>query len=224
MDGERFDRLSVVVHRLGERATRRGVLGLVLGGSLTAADSLLAQNVGAHKQNKRHKKNNKNNKNWNCRGYGGQCWSNKDCCNSNCRSGRCWYGGSGSGQHCGGQNCQNGWGCCSQGGVSVCVPSNFPTCCGNHGFANGYTCCGGSGGACIGGLNACTGQFGICCQPGWKHCSNSFTSTCIPNNWDCDQFFFQSTPSAGLVAESEQIPSTDPVPVPPEDWIELPQA
>ena len=32
MDGESFDRLSVVVHRLRDKATRRGALGLMLGG------------------------------------------------------------------------------------------------------------------------------------------------------------------------------------------------
>ncbi|MBW3633621.1 MAG: hypothetical protein KY456_11415 [Chloroflexi bacterium] len=104
------------------------------------------------------------------------------------------------------------------------MPHNFPTCCGNYGFANGYTCCGGHGGAGLGGLETCTGLFGICCQPGWKHCHNSFSSTCIPSNWDCDQFFYQSSQSAGVATASvEQIPTTDPVPVPAEDWIELPQ-
>lgn len=204
MDGESFDRLSVVVHRLGERATRRGVLGLVLGGTLTAAGSLLAEDAGAHKKHKNRRKSNGKNRN---------CWG-----------GRCWNRGR-HGNQCGGRICQNGWGCCNQGGVSVCVPQNFPTCCGNYGFANGYTCCGGHGGACFGGLETCTGQFGICCQPGWKHCNNSFSSTCIPNTWDCDQFFYQSSQSAGVATESaEQIPTADPAPVPAEDWIELPQS
>ncbi len=221
MDGESFDRLSVVVHRLGERATRRGALGLVLGGSLTAAGGLFAEDAGAHQRNKKHKRNRNNNKrNGNCRGFGGSCSSNRDCCFQNCRSGRCWYGGDGGGQQCGGQNCQNGWGCCDQGGVSVCVPNNFPVCCGNHSFSSGYSCCGGNGGACIGGLNTCTGQFGVCCQPGWKHCQNSFSSTCIPDYWDCDRFFYQA--SQGVAAESsDEIPTADPVPVPTADYIQL---
>jgi len=231
MDGESFDRLSVVVHRLSERATRRGIFGLVLGGSLTAAESMRSENAGARHKNKRRKNNHNNhnnrnnNKNWNCRGLGGRCWSSRDCCNSSCRSGRCWYGGDSGNQQCGGQNCQNGWGCCSQGGVSVCVPQNFPTCCGNRSFANGYTCCGNLGGACLGGIDTCTGQFGLCCQPGWKHCNNSFTSTCIPNNWDCDQFFFQSSQNGGVTAQSgEHIPSQPPVEIPAGDWVELPPA
>ena len=41
MDGESFDRLSVVVHRLRDNATRRGALGLVLGGSVAALSGLL---------------------------------------------------------------------------------------------------------------------------------------------------------------------------------------
>ena len=140
-----------------------------------------------------------------------------------CRNGRCWYGGDGdSGNHCGGQNCPSGWGCCNSSGIHVCVPNNYPTCCGNHSFANGYSCCGGYGGACLGGIDSCTGQFGVCCQQGWKHCNNSFTSTCIPNNWDCNDFFVQSNQSAGISAEStEQIPTADPVTIAAEDWIEL---
>jgi hypothetical protein len=87
MDGESFDRLSVVVHRLRDKATRRSALGLVLGGSAAALSGLLAQDVSA----KKHKNNGKK-KHKNCRGFGAGCKSNKDCCNSNCRSGRCWQG------------------------------------------------------------------------------------------------------------------------------------
>jgi hypothetical protein len=201
MDGESFDRLSVVIHRLGERATRRGALGLVLGGSLTAAGGLFAEDAGAHKNNK-HRRNS-NRKNRNC--WGGRCWNN-----------------SGRRNQCGGRTCQNGWGCCNQGGVSVCVPNTFPVCCGNHSFSSGYSCCGGNSGACVGGLNTCTGQFGVCCQPGWKHCQNSFSSTCIPDHWDCDRFFYQSSQSAGVEIESsEEIPTADPVEVPAGDYIQL---
>jgi hypothetical protein len=210
MDGESFDRLSVVVHRLGERATRRGALGLILGGSLTGIGNLLAENAGAHKKNNKHNKNNKN-KNKNC--WGGRCSNN------------CWWGGcgNGGGQTCGGRICQNGWDCCNQSGVSVCVPNNYPVCCGNYSFSNGYSCCGGNGGACLGGINTCTGQFGTCCQPGWKHCYNG-SSTCIPDYWDCDQFFYQSSQNAGISTESaESIPTSDPIAVPAGDWIELPQ-
>ena len=214
MDGESFDRLSVVVHRLRDKATRRGALGLLLGGSVAAASGLLADDADA-------KKNNKNKKNGNCRGYGATCRSNKDCCYSKCRSGRCWYdGGGGNGQHCGGKNCPSGWGCCNTSGISVCVPNNYPTCCGNQSFANGYSCCGGYGGACLGGIDSCTGQFGVCCQPGWKHCNNGYTSTCIPHDWDCNMFFNQV---AGVTTESAQpIPTADPVAIAAEDWIELP--
>ena len=200
MDGQTFDRLSVVVHRQQETRTRRGALGLVIGGALAATSTLLAHDAGAKHKHQRSKNT-------------GVCWG-----------GRCWprRGGRNS---CGGQDCPAGWGCCGSRGVSVCVPHTFPTCCGSHSFTNGYTCCGGFGGACLGGLETCTGQFGICCQPGWKHCQNSVSSTCIPNTWHCDQFFNQSRQSAGITAASEEhIPSTDPVLVPATDWIELPQA
>lgn len=219
MDGKSFDRLSVVLHRLHKQGTRRGALGLILGGSLAAVNGLLAGDADAKKKNGRHK----NKKKRHCRSHGGWCDSHGDCCDGNCWGGRCWSRGR-HGLRCGGQHCAADWGCCTSSGVSACVPFNVPTCCGNYGFASGYTCCGGYGGACLGGLEACTGQFGICCQPGWKHCHNSFTSTCIPNTWDCDRFFSQSSQSAGLTVESaEPIPTADPIEVPVTDWVELRQ-
>src|SRR5687768_5500606 len=127
MDGESFDRVSVVVHRLRNTATRRGALGLALVGALAAVSGLLPNDAGAKKRNKNAKKNK------NCRGFGAKCGSNKDCCYSKCRSGRCWYG-SRSGTKCGGKSCDNGWGCCSSNGVSVCVPNHYPVCCGNQSF------------------------------------------------------------------------------------------
>jgi hypothetical protein len=216
MDGESFDRLSVVVHRLRNKATRRGALGLVLGGSLAAVSGLLADGAGAKKRNKNGKKKNKD-----CRGFGAKCGSNKDCCYSKCRSGRCWYG-SRSGNNCGGKTCDNGWGCCNSNGVSVCVPNNYPVCCGNQSFVNGYTCCGGNGGACLGGIDSCTGQFGFCCQPGWKHCSSGFWSgICVPHYWDCNSTS-QWSQAEGFAAESsESAPTTDPQPISPADWIDL---
>ena len=52
---ESFDRLSVVVHRLRDKATRRGALGLMLGGSIAAASGLLTEDAAAKKHNKRHR-------------------------------------------------------------------------------------------------------------------------------------------------------------------------
>jgi hypothetical protein len=217
MDGESFDRLSVVVHRLHDNATRRGALALVLGGSAAALSGLLADDAGA----KKHNKNGKNKKNKDCHGFGAKCGSNKDCCYSNCRSGHCWYG-NGSQSRCGGKTCDNGWGCCNFDGVSVCVPNTYPVCCGNQSFVNGYTCCGGNGGACLGGIDSCTGQFGICCQSGWKHCSSGFwAGVCVPNYWDCNSNS-QWSQAADIAAEStESVPTTEPQPISPADYIDL---
>jgi hypothetical protein len=211
MDAESFDRLSVVVHRLRAKATRRSALGFVLGGAVAAANGLLSEDAGARRRNR------KSGKNKNCRGFGATCSSSKDCCYSKCRSGRCWYGG-GRGSRCGGKVCENGWRCCNFSGVSICVPRNYPVCCGNQSFANGYTCCGGSGGACLGGVDSCTGQFGVCCQSGWRHCSSGFfAGQCIPNDWDCNDLSHE-----GVSAEStESIPTTKPMPISPDDWIDL---
>jgi hypothetical protein len=79
MDGESFDRLSVVVHRLRSKATRRGALGLVVGGSIAAVSGLLADDASARSRNKRSGKRNKG-----CRGFGAKCESSKDCCFSKC--------------------------------------------------------------------------------------------------------------------------------------------
>jgi hypothetical protein len=214
MDGDSFDRLSVGVHRLRDRATRRGALGLLLGGSVAAVSGLLTEDSEARRRNRRGK-------NRNCRGFGGRCGSSKDCCFSRCRFGRCWYG-SGSGSRCGGQTCDNGWGCCNFNGVSVCVPHTYPVCCGNQSFASGYHCCGGNGGACLGGIDSCTGQFGMCCQSGWKYCSSGFyAGQCLPKDWDCDDLS-QSSQAEGISAEStEPPPTTEPQPISPADWIEI---
>jgi hypothetical protein len=215
MDGESFDRLSVIVHRLRDKATRRRALGLLLSGSVAAVSGVLADDAGAR------------NRNNNCRRVGGRCSSNRDCCSSKCRHGRCWTdgggGGGGSGQErCGGQRCPSDWRCCNSSGVSVCVPRNYPVCCGNKSFVKGYTCCGGSGGACRGGVDSCTGQFGVCCQSGWKYCTSGFfKGQCIPKDWSCNDLS-QSSQSAGSSADStEQVPTAAPQSISPKDWIEL---
>lgn len=212
MDGESFDRLSIVIHRLRDKATRRSALGLALGGSVAAVSGLLAEDAGA-----RHRNQAKND----CRGFGGPCSSNRDCCYSKCRSGRCWHGRARR-KRCGGRNCPSGWGCCSSSGISLCVPRKYPVCCGSQSFVNGYTCCGGSGGACLGGVDSCTGQFGVCCQSGTRYCTSGFfKGQCIPNGWSCDDLS-QSSQSGGISAEStEPIPTTAPAAISPADWIDL---
>ena len=183
MDGESFDRLSVVVHRLRDKATRRGALGLVLGGSIAAVSGLLTEDAGA----KKHNKNGKNKKNKDCRGFGAKCGSNKDCCFSNCRSGRCWYGNGGQ-SRCGGKTCTTvGVAAAPMASRSVCQTTT-PSAAATRVSSTGYTCCGGNGGACLGGIDSCTGQFGVCCQPGWRHCTSGFfAGSCIPNDWDCNR-------------------------------------
>ena len=221
MDGDSFDRLSVVVHRLRDKATRRGALGLLLGGSLAAAETLLGEDTAARNGNKNRNRNRKKN---NCRGFGGKCNGNRDCCFSNCRNGRCWYGGNGGGgggnKHCGGRTCPAGWGCCKSSGVSVCVPNNYPTCCGGNSYLPGYRCCGGFGGACPSN-GSCCGGFNQCCQyPNDKCCNRGGVHTCIPRNWDCDDFFRQQDSGLG-VESADRIPSNAPFTVDDSDWITI---
>ncbi len=221
MDGESFDRLSVVVHRLRSKATRRGALGLLFGGSVAAAGSLLGEDAEARKRNKNKNANRKKN---NCRGYGGTCNSNKDCCFSHCRNGRCWYGSGGGGgggkKNCGGRTCSAGWDCCKRSGVSVCVPDNYPSCCGGGSYLPGYKCCGGFGGACPSG-GSCCGGFNQCCQSGWKCCNRGGTHTCIPKHWDCNDFFQQASEGEIGVESADRIPSVAPYTVDDADWISL---
>src|SRR3954463_12010776 len=47
MDDEKFDRLSMQFHRLREQASRRGALGLLMGGVLAAAGGLRADQTKA---------------------------------------------------------------------------------------------------------------------------------------------------------------------------------
>jgi hypothetical protein len=213
MDGETFDRLSVVVHRLRNTATRRGALGLLFGGSLAAAGTLLGEDASA-KKNKNRKKNN-------CRGFGAKCSRNSDCCFSKCRNGRCWYGGGGGGgggnKNCGGRKCQAGWDCCKTAGVSVCVPDNYPTCCGGNSYLPNYRCCAGGGACPFGG--ECCGGFNQCCDSGWKCCGNG---RCCPDGWDCGDFVCEYRQNADFGSEGVRtMPFADPVSVHDEAWIPL---
>lgn len=211
MDGESFDRLSVLVHRLRDRATRRGALGLIVGGSLAAAGGLLADDAAAKNRNK--------NKNKNCKGYGGTCDHHGDCCGNNCRNGRCWYGGGGGGgggNNCGGLNCPNGWRCCNQGGVRVCVPNTYPTCCNGNGYNYGYHCCSGYGGACPSGWECC--GYNQCCSEGWKCCGNG---RCCPRGWYCGNSVCYANQNAEISAQSvESVPFSDAVEIDDADWYE----
>jgi hypothetical protein len=223
MDGESFDRLSVVVHRLRDQATRRGALRLLAGGVVALASELLADADDAEAKkrhnNKRHRRNNKKY----CRGFGGRCYSHRDCCNGRCFGGFCFgSGGGGGGKHCGGRKCPAGWSCCRANNVSVCTPNNFPTCCGNVGYAPGFSCCNAHhGGACPGGFG-CTDQFGLCCQPGWTWCANS--GRCCPSGWFCGDIACYAYQTADVSGESvESVPFADPVRISEQEWTPLPE-
>jgi hypothetical protein len=196
MDEKSFDRLSVVVHRLRDKTTRRGALGLLFGGSLAAAGTLLGEDAAARKGKK-----NRNRKKNNCRGFGGRCDSNRDCCFSNCRNGRCWYGGGGGGgggnKRCGGRRCQNGFDCCRVSGIDLCVQRGHPACFNNGICPGGRTC----------GWN---GPVRTCCPSG-THCC-SFNNFCLNNMFDCDDFFGNSfrTESASEVSEPVLVTELDP--------------
>jgi hypothetical protein len=216
MDGASFDRLSMVVDRLRDRASRRGAVRLLLSGSVAAATGLLIEDTDAKHRNRR-------NRHRNCRGFGGWCNGHNDCCSGSCINNHCFPGnGRGhDGQSCGGRTCTAGWGCCNNAGISVCVPNSFPTCCGGNSFVGGYYCCGGGGGACPAGWDCC-GGFNQCCGPNQQCCGNG---RCCPIGWFCGDIacFADQDQVNGVAAQSvESVPFSDPVTVDPSNWITLP--
>jgi hypothetical protein len=221
MDGEAFDRLSMVVHRLRDTATRRDAMRVLLGGSVVAATGLLGDDAEARK-----KKNKKSKKNA-CRRYTGRCNRNRDCCNGKCRNGWCYYNGGGGGgggnTNCGGRRCPNGWRCQKQGGVSVCVPKGYPTYCGgNNAYVPGYQCCNGAnGGACPSGWKCC-GGFNQCCGPDQRCCGNG---RCCPRGWYCGNVACYANQAAAdgevSVDGVRSADFIDPVTVDAKDWVSL---
>jgi hypothetical protein len=219
MDGKSFDRLSVVVHRLREQATRRGALRLLLGGSLAVAGTLAADEGEARRRKNRKRKQ--------CRGYGAACGGNRDCCAGKCRNGRCWFtggggGGGGGGRRCGSTTCVSGYRCCQVAGTRRCAPKDHPICCGNNGFSDGYACCGSGSGACGFGRDCCPGLATACCQEGWKCCGNG---RCCPKGWYCDTNngvqVCSANQNAGLSAAAQTMPAVEATPVDDDDWVEI---
>lgn len=219
MNGDAFDRLSTIVNHLRETTSRRDALRALLGGSAAVAAMAIDSDAEAKKKKHRNKR---------CRGYGATCNGNKDCCAGSCRNGRCWYTGNGNGggggKNCNGQRCPSGWSCCRQSGISICVPSNYPTCCGNqnYSYGYGYQCCNGGYGACYSGGECCPGSGGTgCCQEGWKCCGNG---RCCPRGWDCGDFVctYNQYQDAEIGSESVQtMPSVEAQQVPESDRFAL---
>lgn len=180
MDGSSFDKLSVTVHRLREQATRRNALRLLLGGTAAAVGGVIASQSESEAKKKNKKKKN-------CRsGYGGQCNSNKDCCNGNCRNGRCWYNGNGNGngngnnggRYCNGVRCVDGWRCCYFQGYQRCLPDYHAACTGSGICPNTWNTCGWNGS-----IRQCCGLGQQCCY------SNTFNNyICLSDQADCDDF------------------------------------
>jgi hypothetical protein len=193
MDGESFDRLSVIVHRLREKATRRGALRLLLGGSVAAAAGSLAGETEARRRRRNLRRG--------CKGFGGRCDSSRDCCSGRCRNGFCFPdGGGGGGNRCNGQRCPNGWDCCRFSGVDVCVPRNHPSC-----FNNGF---------CPFRWQPCgfNGPVRNCCSPETHCCHDGNRDFCLNDFFDCEDFFFDSNRS-GVSSESRSAEVTEPIPV-----------
>lgn len=198
MDGESFDRLSVAVHRLRDQATRRGALGLLLGGAVAAVTGLAVEETEARKR-RRNKKRRKG-----CKGFGGRCNGSRDCCDGRCRNGFCFpgNGGGGGGSRCNGVRCPNGWRCCRFQGIDRCLPRDDIRC---------------NGGDCPFDWEPCgfNGPVRTCCSPDTHCCRDDFDRNfCLNDMFDCDDFFDTDSQSAdGASAASRDEAVSDPIPV-----------
>jgi hypothetical protein len=171
-----------------------------LGGTAAAVGGVFASQSESDAKKKKH-----------CRsGYGGRCNSNKDCCNGNCRNGRCWYNGNGNGnggnnggRYCNGVRCVDGWRCCYFQGYQRCLPETHAACLGSGECPNTWDTCGWNGS-----IRQCCGLGQQCCY------SNTFDNyICLSDQADCDDFFRSADVDGESISSfegtSEPIPVTD---------------
>lgn len=206
MDGESFDRLSVVIHRLRDQATRRNALRLLLGGSVAAVAGLTTEDADARRRKKhknKHRNRHKNrNRRKNCRVGAIRCRRSRDCCFGKCRNGFCFGGGGGGGDRCNGQRCPGDRKCCRFNGIDMCLPRDHFACRGDGGFCPiGWEDCGWNGG-----IRQCCGPDQQCCNNG--RCCPDFS------DWRCGDIACEFHQDADINSEAvETQPFEDPVAV-----------
>jgi hypothetical protein len=191
MDGESFDRLSVVVHTLRDRATRRGALRLLLGGSVAAVGGLLGRETAANQRNHNN----------DCRGIPAKCDHDGDCCSNNCINGRCFPRGGGGGgkKRCGNTTCSSGLKCCKINGYPYCVYPTHPACDDDNNI-------------CPAGWDHCGNKFNICCGPNQQCCGHG---RCCPDlsGWKCGKTACEYRRSSRSSAPDRTEPFSKPVKV-----------
>jgi hypothetical protein len=222
MDGASFDRLSLFVHRMNDRATRRQALRTLVVSGITAALTQLRTEDAAACTQRRHQCS----RNGDCCGYpnqdiycdalpsscdrngdrccgrsGASCSRKCDCCRGlTCSGGRCRSSNDGGGS-CGNTTCPSGQKCCTISGFPQCIDPDFLHCCQSAICTKGWDCC---------------GKF--CCSSGWKCCGNGL---CCPDGWRCGKTACDpSRTSATAEASAESIPFAEPVPSDEQHWIE----
>jgi hypothetical protein len=227
MDGESFDRLAVVVHRLRERATRRQALqGLAAGGVAGLLARLGVGEAGAACVERRGRCSapreccGSPDRNVTCDRLPSSCGRNGDrCCgrvdarcsgDCDCCSrltcggdGRCRSGNGGGGDSvCGGTVCEPGFRCCRFNGVGVCYDPDVLRCCADGLCGKGQDCCG----------------TGSCCSSGWKCCGNGL---CCPRDLRCGKVACGASGGGDASAASARtVPFADPVAPDERAWIE----
>lgn len=223
MEDAAFDRLSMVVHRLRDQATRREALRTLAAGSIAGLLARLGAEDASAACVRRRKRCSRDreccgNPNQNiicdplpsscdrsgercCGRSDAQCSSHCDCCRGfACSGGRCRSSGDG-GEGCGGTTCPSGWTCCEISGVSRCIDPDYLRCCRSSICEQDGDCCGST-----------------CCSSGWKCCGDG---RCCPDGWRCGKNACIARQTAGISAESdESVPFGDPVKGDEREWIE----
>ena len=169
MDGSSFDRIAKAVG-----LNRRSALRAIFGGAAAVATLAIADPADAKR---------------NCKGYGGKCSKNSECCAGNCKYGYCRAGsgnGNRKGTKCntvtGTKYCDDGYACCKVAGYNVCIPKQA---CDTGATDNDWDCCangGGNSGLCPTGFTCCNTVYGGQCCPAGQHCCQN---GCCPDSMIC---------------------------------------
>lgn len=224
MDGAAFDRLSVVVHRLRDAATRRQALRMLAAGGIAGLLAHFGAGAAGAACVERRRSCSRDrdccgsqdgdvvcdqlpgasdrNGDRCCGRNDARCASPCDCCAGfTCDAGGRCRSGSESGGQCGLTVCQPGWRCCQFDVSAGCYDPDYLHCCTKGLCSNGWDCCGSA----------------QCCSSGWKCCGHG---RCCPNGWRCGKSACIASQTSDVSGTSARtIPFGDPVTVDEQGWI-----
>jgi hypothetical protein len=218
MEDSAFDRLSLLVHRLRDRTSRRTALRSLAASGVAGGLLRLGIEEGSAACTRRRRRCDTNGECCGrrvicdrlsrvcdrrgdrcCGRRDASCSSRCDCCAGlRCGGGRCGGSSDGGSDLCGGNSCGRGEKCCTVSGVSRCIPETYH-CCRSAVCAQTQECCGAG-----------------CCSSDWKCCGEG---QCCPDDWQCGQTACLATQDAGVSAQAEQsMPFAEPDPFDAKKW------